>query len=339
MEPSALTLTAPAFDRRANVRLWAAFLCGIVGIGGAFATIYASPVEKAAVLSCGVKMLSCSKALTTSVSHLGGVPLGVFGVFYFMFWTMNLREFHRTGQDEYQAALTWGTGLGAIVSLSLATYMFAVLRAPCLYCLITHSSNLCAVALLWPWRRWRHPDFTANEVWHFGAMTAVAVLAATTTYFANENRLAQALVARLQQGEPTVVETPAGADVFHAIKDLPEALTQARTEGRHVLVFVYHPACGGCRAFKQHVYQTKAFTDFATTRCVQLVVNAREADISEFQRVPVALSRKIDPRLYPTIVLIAPDGKVVFMDEGLGDYLDATPERFIAVLDRHMQSD
>ena len=105
------------------------------------------------------------------------------------------------------------------------------------------------------------------------------------------------------------------------------------------LLFVYHPACGGCREFKERIYQTKAFADFAANRCVQLVVNARDSDISEFKRLPLALSRRIDPRLYPTLVLIAPDGKVVFMDEGLSSYMGATPERFIAALDERMLAD
>ncbi len=331
-------LIAPGFDRRANLRLWGAFCLGLVGIAGSFATIYASPEQKAAVLPCGVKMLACSTALSTSISHVAGIPLGVFGVLYFMFWTLNLREFHRTGQDEYQTALTWGTGLGALVSLSLATYMFAVLRSPCLYCLVTHSSNLGALALLWPYRRFRLPDFTTNEVWHFVAMTAIAILAASTTYFANAHRIALAQIARLSQGEATVVDMPAEEGVFHAIKDIPDALARARKEGRYVLVFVYHPSCGGCREFKRHVYHTKAFSDFAAARLVQVVINARDADLSDFGRLPVTLSRKIEPSLYPTLSLIAPDSRVVFFDEGLGDFLDATPARFIDVLQGKMGS-
>jgi len=332
-----LKITAPTFDRRANRRLWAAFVCGLVGIAGAFATIYASPVKKAPVLSCGVEMLACDVALTAPISRIVGIPLGVFGVFYFMFWTLNLREFHRTGQDEYQAALTWGTTLGAVVSISLATYMFGVLGAPCLYCLITHTANISAVVLIWPYRRWKAPDFTVNEVWHFAAISAVAVLAASTTYFANENRQARADLARLEQGEMTIVEAATtGGSAFSAIADLPDALAEASRNGRHLVVFVYHPLCGACRTFKERVYQTRVFEDFATTKLVQLVVNAAEADISEFKDVPVELSRRLDPRYYPTLALIAPDGDVVFLDEGMTDYVNSAPEKLVAALDSRM---
>lgn len=327
---------AAGFSRGDNVRLWGAFVLGLVGTAGSFATIYASPVQKAAILPCGVKLLTCATALSTSVSHLGGVPLGVLGVLYFAFWTLNLREFHRTGQDEYQTALTWGTGLGALVSLSLGTYMFGVLRAPCLYCLITHSSNLGALALLWPYRRFRLPDFTTNEVWHFVAMTAVAVLAASTTYFANAHRIALAQIARLSQGDVTVMDMRDEEGVYRAIKDVPEALARAGREGKNLLVFVYHPSCGACREFKSHVLGTPAFATFAAARLVRLVVNARDADLSEFGRLPVKLSRSIEPRLYPTLSVIAADGRVLFFDEGLGDYLDAKPERFVSALTARM---
>ena len=67
-------------------------------------------------------------------------------------------------------------------------------------------------------------------------------------------------------GEAAAVEIPAGEGVVRAIKDVPEALTRAGKEGRHVLVFVYHPSCGGCREFKSHVFGTKGFADFAAAR-------------------------------------------------------------------------
>ena len=87
------------------------------------------------------------------------------------------------------------------------------------------------------------------------------------------------------------------------------------------------------------MFWTLNLREFHRTGQDELVVNARDSDISEFKRLPLALSRRIDPRLYPTLVLIAPDGRVVFMDEGLSSYMGATPERFIAALDERMLAD
>jgi len=171
-------------------RIIAAYLLGMVGIAASICTIYASPLPHGVTLGCGVKALSCGAALKSSFSHVFGVPLGVLGAGYFLFWLLNLHAYQRTREDTYQAALTWCTATGAIVSCSLAFIMFVVLRSPCLYCLASHVSNLSCCVLLWPLRRWRFPEVSREEFWHFASISAVALLASTTIFFANENRIA-----------------------------------------------------------------------------------------------------------------------------------------------------
>ena len=102
-----------------KLRLWMAFFLALLGIGASIASIYATPVPSASKLSCGLEMLDCTKALTSEYSKIGIIPLGVFGLFYFSFWAMNLRATMRTGNDVYRTALTYVTILGAIVSLTL----------------------------------------------------------------------------------------------------------------------------------------------------------------------------------------------------------------------------
>lgn len=183
-------------------RIRVALLLGLIGIAASLATIYAAPIAGATSLGCGVQALSCTKALTSEFSKIGGIPLGVFGVFYFTFWTLNLRAFQTTSNDEYLCALSWVTLAGACGSVALFSIMFFLLQAPCLYCLVTHVCNLGSFALLWPVRRWRQTaPFTTEHARHFLALTTIAVLAAVCVYLADEVR---GLKARAAAREKTI---------------------------------------------------------------------------------------------------------------------------------------
>ena len=172
-----------------KVRIYLSLLLGLIGIAASIATVYALPLEGAGKLSCGIEQLSCSTALKSQFSKIAGIPLGIFGVFYFAFWTLNLRAFQVTSNQGYLCSLSWLTLLGAIGSSCLAFIMFAVLGAPCLYCLITHLSNIGAFILLWPVRKWKmETPFTAEQFRHFAALTGIAFLSATTLFFANQSR-------------------------------------------------------------------------------------------------------------------------------------------------------
>ena len=138
-----------------RVRIHLSLLLGLVGVAASVATIYALPLEGVSKLSCGLEQLSCSTALQSNFSKVFGIPLGVFGVFYFAFWTLNLRAFQMTSNHGYVCFLSWITLLGAIGSTVMAIIMFGVLGAPCLYCMITHLSNIGAFVLLWPVRKWK----------------------------------------------------------------------------------------------------------------------------------------------------------------------------------------
>lgn len=185
-------------NRTSNSSSWRgrlALALGIVGCAAAVATIYATPVDGAAGLGCGIEALSCDTALTSRYSKIGPIPLGAFGLFYFAFWTLNLRAYLRTGDGIYRWVLSWVTGLGAVVSLGLAAILFLVLRAPCLYCLVSHGANLASVMLLWPLFNWKVKfPFRADHVWHFLSLAAIAALAAGLLYQLDVNRTLRALL-------------------------------------------------------------------------------------------------------------------------------------------------
>lgn len=178
-----------------RVRILAAQSLGLVGMAASVATIYATPAEGIPQLGCAIKALDCGTALTSQFSKIAGIPLGVFGLFYFVFWSLNLRAFHRTGDPVYRFSFSWITLIGAVGSLTLGTIMFFVLRAPCLYCLIIHLSNLSTVILLWPLMQFRPSSRpAADNLWHFASLTAISVLAAITLFLASENRNLQAQI-------------------------------------------------------------------------------------------------------------------------------------------------
>lgn len=180
------------------------FFLQLLGLGGVIssaATIYALPLPKTPTLMCGIEALSCTTALTSKFSTIGGVPLGVFGVMYFIFLTLGMRAFHRTGLSEYIVPVTWLVTAGVIGSIGLGSIMFFVLKAPCLYCLITHTVNILYAVLFWPYRAWRMPRIGGDPFWHWAAIGGIAVLAGTTIYFANEKRILEARLAIAEESQ------------------------------------------------------------------------------------------------------------------------------------------
>lgn len=176
-----------------TVRLLAAYVLGLAGAGSSVATIYATPAEGLPKLGCALQALDCSVALTSQFSKVAGIPLGVFGLFYFIFWLLNLRAYHRSSEPIYQLVFSYVTSLGAIASASLAVIMFFVLKAPCLYCMITHGANIGSLLLLWPFLSFRKGGaWKADPLWHFAALAAIALLSAVALSLASENRNLQA---------------------------------------------------------------------------------------------------------------------------------------------------
>ena len=199
---------ASYFYPKHRLRIYVSLLLGLIGVAASVATIYAAPLEGTSSLGCGLKALDCTKALSSPFARLAGIPLGVFGVFYFSFWTLNLRAFQLTSNEGYLCFLSWITLLGVVMSVGLFGIMFFIIRAPCLYCLITHLCNLVSFALLWPVRKWRmHTPFTSEQSRHFLALTAVAVLSSTALHLGNQVRSLNAQMESLKAKSPQDLPT------------------------------------------------------------------------------------------------------------------------------------
>lgn len=145
------TFSRPKCRRRERVAL----LLAAGGFVASLATLYASPIAGVTDLGCGVRVLDCSEALGSAYGRIAGIPLGVAGGFYFAFWGLFLGAALRSGAPGFRWVVTLTLALGAAMSLTLLGVLMWVIRAPCLWCLITHACNLGAFVLWWPSHVWR----------------------------------------------------------------------------------------------------------------------------------------------------------------------------------------
>lgn len=188
----------PFLSRRTTT----AIVLGLIGCAASIASLFATPVEGLSPLACGIEALSCDVALTSRFSHIAGIPLGVFGLFYFMLWTLTLSASLLTGFPLFRVCLSYLSLIGGASSIALGIIMLGILKAPCLYCLLSHISNLAAITLTWPLLSWRLPCRPKRPEW-FLLLTLflTSVLASTTLFFYNETRT---LSARIENSKQTL---------------------------------------------------------------------------------------------------------------------------------------
>lgn len=173
-----------------------ALACAILGFAASVASLFASPIEGVTDLDCPLKSLDCAEALGGRFSKVAGLPLGVLGGAYFAAWSAALVFSRRPGGIGFRAVATWTLVFGAAVSVTLVGLLIFVVKSVCLYCLITHASNLAAFALLWPGRRWRpSAGFFRSERRSLWIWAATALLAGLLCFAVYQIRVARATVA------------------------------------------------------------------------------------------------------------------------------------------------
>lgn len=124
------------------------------GFLASLATLYASPIAGVTDLGCGLRVADCEEALGSAYAQIAGIPLGVAGGFYFALAGLLVAAGRRSGAPSLRWAATLALATGGLVSMALLGVLAFVIRAPCLWCLLTHACNLGAGALWWPSRVW-----------------------------------------------------------------------------------------------------------------------------------------------------------------------------------------
>jgi protein disulfide-isomerase len=114
-------------------------------------------------------------------------------------------------------------------------------------------------------------------------------------------------------------------------EDYPAALARAKQEHKLLLLdFTGSDWCIWCKRLGAEILDTPKFKDFADQKLVLVTVdfpNAKEqSDALKAQNK--GLSGKYAVEGYPTLVVLDPDEKVVFKQEG---YLEGGPDALIAL--------
>jgi protein disulfide-isomerase len=113
-------------------------------------------------------------------------------------------------------------------------------------------------------------------------------------------------------------------------EDYAAAAAQAKKEHKMILLdFTGSDWCVWCHRTDKEVFETQKFKDFADQKLVLVKVDfpkSRQMP-DEVKAQNAKLQEKFGVEGYPTLVVLSPNGKVVFTQEG---YKDGGPDAFLA---------
>lgn len=116
--------------------------------------------------------------------------------------------------------------------------------------------------------------------------------------------------------------------------DVPKAEAQAKTENKLVLLdFTGSDWCGWCIKLDHETFSKSEWADYAKKNLVSVEVDfprAKEQSAS-LKSANEALQKKYNVEGFPTIVVLKPDGTVVWKHEG---YLAGGPKAMIAEIEK-----
>jgi thioredoxin-related protein len=121
----------------------------------------------------------------------------------------------------------------------------------------------------------------------------------------------------------------AGAPAWQT--SLPEAADQARKEGKLLLLdFTGSDWCGWCMKLDEETFSRPDFIDYAGRNLVLVQVDfpSHKSQTSELKKANRALSQKYAVSGYPTVLIIKPDGTILwdqrgYVEGGAGAMIDA----------------
>jgi thioredoxin-related protein len=117
------------------------------------------------------------------------------------------------------------------------------------------------------------------------------------------------------------------------LTSVPDATAQAKKENKLVLLdFTGSDWCGWCKKLDAETFSKSDFTDYARKNLVLVEVDfpAQKQQSAELKAANKALQEKYSVNGYPTLVVLKPDGTVLWKQVG---YLAGGPEAMIAKLD------
>jgi thioredoxin-related protein len=118
------------------------------------------------------------------------------------------------------------------------------------------------------------------------------------------------------------------------LTSVPEAQALAKKENKLVLMdFTGSDWCSWCKKLDAEVFNKTEFAEYARKNLVLVQVDFPNSKPQppELQKANSALQSKYSVNGYPTLVVIKPDGTVVWRQEG---YLEGGPPAVIAQLEK-----
>lgn len=291
---------------------------GIIACASSVATIFATPADGAATLGCAVKELSCTKALTSAYAQVAGIPLGVLGFFYFSFWTLLLIAYQRSSYPGYVRLISILTFLGFISSLTLGSIMFFVLKAPCLYCLITHICNIVAYFILRPVRKsGGNLQLAEEQLRHLAALAGISLLASTCLFFVKETRLAKAELnaIRMEKASQALVLD----STLRQTATLAEAIAIGKRENKPVFIEFMTSTCPHCQGLKKHIISTAAFARWANEHFATVYIydhRARKTMSEAERKANDDLMERFVIESFPHILILGKDAALIHETSG-----------------------
>jgi protein disulfide-isomerase len=117
------------------------------------------------------------------------------------------------------------------------------------------------------------------------------------------------------------------------LTDVPKAEIQAKAENKLVLLdFTGSDWCGWCIKLDNDTFSKSEFADYAKKNLVlvQLDYPNKKPQPDELKKANAALQKKYSIEGFPTLIVLKPDGTVVWKQVG---YLAGGPAALIAKLD------
>jgi len=135
---------------------------------------------------------------------------------------------------------------------------------------------------------------------------------------------------RLIAGCAAALIVAASARAAEWTEDYSSALAQAKREHRLLLLdFTGSDWCSWCKRMDADVLSTPKFQDFADQGLVLVKLDfPRSRELSgDVKAQNARLAKKYGVRGYPTLIVLDPDEKMIFKQEG---YAQGGPEAFLA---------
>lgn len=134
----------------------------------------------------------------------------------------------------------------------------------------------------------------------------------------------------------TLALLPSGlAADLNWLTDLPKAKEQAKAQGKLVLMdFTGSDFCSSCIRLHKEVFATKEFSEYAKKRLVLMELDfpLKKKQPDALKEANAALAKEFKVDGYPTLIVLAPDGKK--LGEVEFDLFDATAKDVIAAIEK-----